>query len=137
MSDDTMMLYEILVPCQWNDGRPVRKRHHREWDSRIRRIAGGLTIMTPVKGQWVNTREIHDVEVYEDRMIPVRIFCTQNQMDRIARLTIEHYEQEAVMYYCIASWATIHHADSTQKARFTHKRNNMPQEITDALRSSL
>lgn len=120
-------LYEILVPCQWNDGRPVRTRHHREWDSRVRKIAGGLTILRPGKGQWV-----HEDELYEDRVIPVRVFCTQKQMERIIQITIEHYEQEAVMSYTVATDCLITHCTDEQRLKFVHKRNNIAMEVSDA-----
>lgn len=45
-----MNLYEILVPCQTNQGKPIRTRQHREWDRRVRLITGGLTILPPAKG---------------------------------------------------------------------------------------
>lgn len=115
-------LYEILVPCQWNDGRPVRTRHHRGWDERVRKIAGGLTILKPGKGQW-----IHEDDLYEDRVIPVRIFCTQKQIEWIAQITIEHYEQEAVMLYQLSDWCLIMNATDEQRQKFTHKRNKHRQ----------
>lgn len=120
-------LFEILVPCNWNDGRPVRTRHHKEWDKRVRKIAGGLTILRPGKGMWV-----HENELYIDRMIPVRIFCTQEDMQRIANITIQHYEQEAVMYYPIADWALIQHATPEQRDKFVRKRNGVAKEVSDA-----
>jgi len=120
-------LYEILVPCNWNDGTPVRTRHHREWDKRVRKIANGMTILRPGKGQWV-----HENQLYEDRVIPVRVFCTQDDMKKIAHITIRHYEQEAVMYYPIAEWAMIQNATEYDRKQFTRKRNKLAQEVSDA-----
>lgn len=120
-------LFEILVPCNWNGGRPIRTRHHKEWDKRVRKISGGLTILKSGKGQWV-----HEGSLYEDRVIPVRIFCTQAQMEQIAKITIEHYEQEAVMYYPIAEWAIIRMATQEQRDRFNHQRNSLAKEVADA-----
>src|ERR1043165_9158106 len=85
-------LWEILVPCQWNTGKPVRTRHHREWDKRVRAIAGGLTILKPAKGQWV-----YEGALFEERVIPVRIACDEKQMVRIAAITLQHYKQITVM----------------------------------------
>ena len=127
MAHEPRDLYEILVPCQWNDGEPVRTKHHREWDRRVRKIAGGLTILRPCKGQWV-----HEDNLYEDRVIPVRIFCTQDQIEQIGRITIEHYEQEAVMFYQLSNWCMIAYASPEQRKKFTHKRNNIVGEIADA-----
>lgn len=95
-------LWEILVPCNWNDGRPVRTRHHREWDKRVRALTGGMTIMKPALGQWVN-----EGEVYHDRMIPVRIACNQAVIERIMDITAAHYKQLAVMAYKISDVTLI------------------------------
>lgn len=125
-------LYEILVPCQWNDGKPVRTRHHREWDTRVRKIAGGLTILRPGKGQWV-----HEDELYEDRVIPVRIFCTADDIQQIATVTIEHYEQEAVMFYQLSDWCIVMHCTDAQRNKFVHKRNNVAGEVADAFNKDM
>ena len=128
---ETPSLYEILVPCNWNDGTPIRTRHHREWDKRVRKISGGLTILKPGKGQWV-----HDGKFYADRVIPVRVYCMCEEMQDIVQITIQHYEQEAVMYYPIANWALITHATEEQKDKFLHKRNNLAKEVADVHHSN-
>jgi hypothetical protein len=89
-------IYRIMVPCQFNDGKPVRTRHHREWDKRVRKITGGLTINSPGRGQWVDPKT---GDLYEERVIPVDIICTPDQMERIAGITLQHYDQLSVMYY--------------------------------------
>lgn len=91
-------VWEILVPTVTRHGKPIRTRQHREWDNRVRRIAGGLTIMQPVKGQWVST----DNELFTERVIPVRIACTREQISIIADITAAFYGQEAIMYYRIS-----------------------------------
>lgn len=99
---DAQQLWEILVPCQWNTGKPVRTRHHKEWDKRVRSIAGGLTIMKPAKGQWV-----HEGALFEERMIPVRIACNAKQIVKIAHITLQHYKQLAVMVYQVSDLCLI------------------------------
>lgn len=108
-----MKLYEILVPCQWNNGKPIRRKHHQEWDSRVREISGGLTVMKPAIGQWV-----HEGDVYKDRTIPVRIMCSDSAMERIASMTIEHYEQLAVMYHVVSNDARVVEATADQVSKF-------------------
>jgi len=46
-------MWEILVPTIRQDGRPFHLRYHKKWDEMVRSISGGLTILTPVKGQWI------------------------------------------------------------------------------------
>lgn len=92
-------LWEILVPCVRNDGRPFRVRYHRVWDAKVRAISGGLTIMKPARGQWVDP---HEGQLYEERMIPVRFVATREQMEEVVDMTCVYYEQLAVLCYRIA-----------------------------------
>lgn len=92
-------MWEILVPTQRNDGRPIRTRFHRVWDTKVRDITGGLTITPPVKGVWLSKNG----DEFRERMIPVRILATREQMVRIVALTKTYYEQLAVLAYCVSS----------------------------------
>jgi hypothetical protein len=40
-------------------------------------------------------------------MIPVRIACTQDQIETIADWTAKYYEQQAVMYYRVSDYVVI------------------------------
>ncbi len=92
-------LWEILIPTQSNQGKPFRTRRHREWDSRVRRISGGLTVLKPVKGQWVSPEK----KLFEERMIPVRILAYASEMKKIINMTLDFYDQEAVLAYKISA----------------------------------
>ncbi len=93
------ILVPTLMPLKIGDlgTRPVRKRHHKNWDMYVRKISGGLTILSPSKGQWV-----HDGVLFEERMIPVKICCTEAQIMRIAAFTKKHYRQIKVCFYKIS-----------------------------------
>lgn len=91
-------MYEILVPCQYNTGKPVRTKHHKEWDKVVRKITGGLTIFKPVKGQWLSSNNT----LYEERMIPVRIACTRKQIEAIMNFSLGHYRQLAMLAYLVS-----------------------------------
>lgn len=93
-----MRLFEILVPTIRNSGKPIRTRMHREWDRRVRFITGGLTVLAPAKGQWVAGCGT----LFNERMIPVRVID----------LTIQFYDQLAVMYYELSNNVRIKHAPS-------------------------
>ena len=114
--EDNKYLYQILVPCAWNSGRPIRRKHHQEWDKRVRRITGGLTVTKPVVGQWIDE---NDGTLYVDRTIPVLIYCTKPQIDEIAKMTIEHYEQLAVMCFVVSDECMIVEATVNQKDKFS------------------
>lgn len=98
-------LWEILVPTVSNEGKPYRTRYHRVWDAKVRDITGGLTIMAPAKGQWKSP----DGELFIERMIPVRIACSREQIDVIIDLTMKYYDQLAVMAYRISEECLIKH----------------------------
>ncbi len=91
--------WEILVPNNSNEGLEYKLEHHNEWDSKVREIAGGLTILRSAKGQWVSP----EGKVFYDRMIPVRLYCDEQEMDKIINFTMKHYDQEAVLAYEISS----------------------------------
>lgn len=93
-----MNLYEILVPTKYGDTiKPIRTRHHKEWDKVIRGLSGGLTILSPAKGQW-----IHEDQLYEERVIPVRIMCSESVMKKVVQFTLKHYRQKAVMFFLVS-----------------------------------
>jgi hypothetical protein len=101
-------LWEILVPTVRRvGGKPYTTRFHRVWDAKIRVISGGLTVLTPAKGQWVApTGELHS-----ERMIPVRIVASREQIDRIIDLTIEYYDQLAVLCYKLSDEVILKHKE--------------------------
>lgn len=94
-----MNLYEILVPTRYEGGTQnfVSTRHHKKWDEYVRKISGGLTIFRPARGQWV-----YGGKLYEDRVIPVRVACTAEQLQIILKFTKKHYRQIKIMAYKIS-----------------------------------
>ena len=104
-------MWEILVPTVRpnTDGTKFfTTRFHRTWDKRVRAISGGLTIMAPSKGQWVSPSG----ELFKERMIPVRIVCTQNEIAQIMRMTSEQYEQETVLAYKVSDQVLMYNHPS-------------------------
>ena len=99
-------LWEILVPTISNAGKPFRTRYHRVWDAKVRAISGGLTIMPVSRGQWVSG----DGELFVERMIPVRIVCSEEQINQIIDMTIKYYDQKAVMAHLVSEKCIIKHA---------------------------
>jgi len=94
------LLYEILVPTRYGDipTNPISTKHHKRWDDRVQAISGGLTILSPAKGKWI----YKGVE-YPEKVIPVRIMCTEKEIKQIIKITMEHYRQESVMYYVLSN----------------------------------
>ena len=99
MKQDNKSFWEILVPSQSNEGLEYCISHHQEWDRKVRELSGGLTILKTTKGQWISP----DGKIFHERMIPVRIYCSDSQIEKIIDLTIEHYDQEAVLAYELSS----------------------------------
>jgi hypothetical protein len=100
-------LWEILVPTVSNAGKPFRTRYHRVWDSKVRAIANGLTILKPAKGQWVS----QEGELFVERMIPVRILCTKSNMEKIIDMTMVYYDQLAVLAYKVSNEYILKHRE--------------------------
>jgi hypothetical protein len=106
-------LWEILVPTvRRSDGQPYRTRFHRVWDKKVEAISGGLTILTPGKGTW-----LHEGQTVRERMIPVRIMCTREQIDVIIDLTLEYYDQIAVMAYRVSDEIILKHRTPKKAAK--------------------
>lgn len=92
-----MELWEILVPCKYEDTQtPVKTRHHKNFDKYVLKLTSGMTILKPSKGFWVSDK------LYEDRMIPVRIGCTEKQIRQIASFALTHYRQKAICCYKVS-----------------------------------
>ena len=100
-------MWEILVPTVSNDGKPFHTRYHRVWDTKIRTLANGLTILNPVKGQWVSP----DGDFFRERMIPVRVLCSEPDINKIIDFTMEYYGQDAVLAYCISTKCILKHKE--------------------------
>jgi hypothetical protein len=91
-------LYRVLVPTAKGDGH-FSTRHHREWDRRVAKISGGVSILTPISGKWKSPSG----ELIQERIIPVDIACTKEQLLAILKMTKAFYNQQAVMAYCISN----------------------------------
>lgn len=125
-----MPLFEILVPTTFGDtGKPVRLKHHRIWDDHARGKAGGLTILKPVKGQWLEF-ETNDLVV--ERVIPVRIATSRRDMDDILNFTIKHYRQKAVMAYELSNNVVIRSADESKMLEVRRKRKTKERKADKA-----
>lgn len=100
----SLQLWEILVPTvRRSNKKPYRTRFHKVWDSKVRDIAGGLTILKPAKGEWVSTTG----ELHQERMIPVRIRCTRKQMEAIVTMSLDYYDQLAIFWYRLSEESYI------------------------------
>lgn len=92
-------MWEILVPTVRNDGRPIRLRFHRVWDRKVIEITGGLTVLRPAKGSWVSDAG----DLYAERMIPVRIACTDAEIMEIAEFSKRYYEQLKILVFRVSN----------------------------------
>ena len=88
-----------MVPTIYGDTeKPIRTKHHKNWDAYVRKITGGLTICSVSKGQWLDRNK----KLWEERIIPVQVACSEDQIEKIIKFTLSHYRQKAVMY-CVLS----------------------------------
>jgi len=96
-------LWEILVPTYSNEGLEFSLEHHKKWDDKIRSLSGGLTILRTARGQWIDP----DGKLFFDKMIPVRVYCAEHEIEEIIQFTMSHYEQKAVMAYQVSSYVKL------------------------------
>jgi len=99
-----MELWEILVPAS-KSKKKFTYEHHKAWDDFVKSISGGLTVLKTGKGQWISPEGI----LHIDRVIPCRIICSRQQIERIVNFTLAHYEQEAVLAYKISDEVILKH----------------------------
>jgi hypothetical protein len=95
-------MWEILVPTErrLEPGKFYTTRYHRVWDKKVRDITGGLTIVSPARGQWTNSTT---GELFMERMIPVRIIATREEIEKVVDITLKYYDQLAVLCYKISN----------------------------------
>lgn len=104
-------LWEILVPTErrMEPGKYYTTRYHRVWDEKVRKITGGLTILTPAKGQWVDP---DTGTLFKERMIPVRIVASREEIESVIDLTLNYYDQLAVLCYKISDEVILKFKDT-------------------------
>lgn len=98
-------VWVILVPTAGNDGKRYAVSYHRLWDAKVREITGGLTICKTTRGYWTSP----DGKLFREKMIPVQLVCTAKQIEIIADMTAEHYNQLAILFYKISDEVRIKH----------------------------
>ena len=103
-------MWEILVPASNNKDLKFSYEHHKEWDEYVKAVAGGLTINKTAKGEWISP----DGTLFKDRMIPVRIMCTEAEIEKIISFTIGWYKQEAVLAYEVSNHVKLRYADESR-----------------------
>jgi hypothetical protein len=97
MSTKSFPLWEMYVPVTNNAGGKIRPHLHQQWRARVRDIAGGLTLLQPVRGEWSSPNNPFEAPCIE-RVTIVRIACSENNIQTIAVFTAQHYRQKEVMY---------------------------------------
>ena len=103
-------MWEILVPTErrLKPGKYYTTRYHRVWDSKVRVITVGLTVMSPARCQWIYPST---GELFKERMIPVRILATRDEIDKVIDLTLKYYDQLAVLCYKISDEVILKYKD--------------------------
>ncbi len=112
-SPERIDMWEIYVP-KYNAQGSVN--NHTKWDQYVCNLAGGLTVLGSQVGKYQSADENTVAAAHADgfkqiireRMIPVRIACTESNIKKIADFTCEFYFQEAVLYYKVVENVVIH-----------------------------
>jgi hypothetical protein len=109
MTELLAQLWEILVPQAFNDGAKIDVSYHNVWDEKVREIAGGLTILRSATGVWTSPGG----EIFREKMIPVRIICSKEQIDLIVDMTMDYYRQKAILACRISDYVILKHRGDT------------------------
>ncbi len=113
-----MPMWNILVPADKPKHFPGKKRwfsikHHRLWDKKVAAISGGLTIFQPAKGTWIS----REGEKFEEKVIPVWVSCSREQIEKIMDMTARHYGQLAVLAYQVSDTVLLKYYPSSPKEK--------------------
>lgn len=104
-------LWEIMVPTITNAGKPIKTRFHHVWDQKVYSLSRGLTILKPAVGKWISPFG----KLFTERMIPVRISCTRDQINQIIDFTMIYYDQLAIMAYKVSEEVILKHRGDKDK----------------------
>ena len=105
MIRESQEMWEILIPKGRDKDHDYTVAYHQVWDKKVRQLTGGLTVYHSGEGSWISPTG----KLYTERVIPVRVACTgAATMDKIAEMALDHYSQEAVMYYRIGTAYTMY-----------------------------
>jgi hypothetical protein len=69
--------------------------------------------MAPARGQWIHPTT---GELFKERMIPVRVIATREEMEKVVDLTIKYYDQLAVLCYKISDEVILRFRDQNELA---------------------
>jgi len=64
--------------------------------------------MPVAKGQWIS----REGTLFNERMIPVRLIASKEDMDKIVDMTLKYYDQLAVLAYKISDEVILKHKES-------------------------
>ena len=70
-----MMLYQLYLPLNGNDGRPLSESRLRWARDEIVRFAGGCTLLPASDGLWI----AGDGQLYHDRVVPILVVAPAEQ----------------------------------------------------------
>lgn len=93
-----MNLYEILIPVANNDGKEFPEKYRQAFIDFIGILVGGVTVYPVVDGQWYEGENR-----YAEKMIPVRINCTDKEIDAIAWEAKKTFEQKKIFVATIGT----------------------------------
>lgn len=84
-------LWQILVPRVMG-GWSIDDSYHEEWDKKVAKITGGLTLCNTSMGKWVDANG----DLFQESVISVNLACTEEEIKEIMKITLQHYCQDAI-----------------------------------------
>ena len=98
----TMILHELLIPVKSNSGKTFSRKVNREFSDYVVSLAGGLSELPLISGQWKDHGKI-----YRESMRPIRVACNKRTIQSIARKAREQFKQLSIMSYTVSNDVTF------------------------------
>lgn len=103
-----MILYEIALPTQTNDGKPYTAALF-AWEHDALRVAGGYTKLPLAQGVWVDMAD-GPGRVYRDTMQCYRIGVeTEETFARLVTAAFERFPDQVAIFTARIGTATVHY----------------------------
>jgi len=99
-------LWEIMIPKNIDKHTIFHVSSHRQWNKYVEELTGGMVFFSNLDRRWISSTK---TSPYFDNKIPVRIFCSKEQMDKIIDFTMQHYDQKHVIAYELSNNIILKH----------------------------
>jgi hypothetical protein len=93
-------LWEIFIPKNHNKEMIYGVSHHREWNRKVTKETNVILLSSSsYKEKSCPTIE---EPFFSEEMLLLRVYCTQEELDRILDITVDHYDRDKIIAFKIS-----------------------------------